>query len=73
MDLHHLATEDSIDAVTVDDIRTWAGRYLPAPSAEAFAEWINVDIGDWVDGEATIHQILTSAYRVWTGYDYPNP
>ena len=42
MDLHHLATEDSIDAVTVDDIRTWASHYLPEPSANKFADWINV-------------------------------
>lgn len=73
MDLTAPATEDTLDDVTLDHIRAWAGHYLPAPSAEGFAEWIDVHIGDWVDGEATVHQILTVAYQEWTGHDLPTP
>lgn len=73
MDLNKPATADQIDAVTYVGIREWAKNYLPDPSAEGFAEWLNDHIGDREDEDITIHDVLTGAYQEWIGNDLPSP
>ena len=73
MDLNTPATEDNIDQLTEEHIFEWATGYLPRPSADAFATWINTFIGDWEDEGATLRAVLTGAYQQWTGCEYPNP
>lgn len=67
------ATDDVIDAVEYEDIHSWVSQYLPPESAQAFADWMNDDIGDWGNPDITVRVVLTGAYARWTGRDMPNP
>lgn len=73
MDLNQPATGDNIDNTTWEHINEWAKKYLPTPSADAFSDWINEELGDWGHEGITVHQALTGAWQEWTGHDYPNP
>lgn len=61
-----------VDSISEYDIREWgedpAGGGLPAPSADAFAKWLNKSFYDWnEDGELTNEQVLKSARAYWVG------
>lgn len=73
MDLNETAVGENLDDVTQADILAWATTYLPDPSAEAFAEWLNSHLGDWENEAISIHEVLTGAYQQWTGGDLPAP
>lgn len=61
-----------VKAVTVSDIRYWAqddnGGGLPAPSARAFAAWLDECFYEWNgDGDQTNEDVLKGARAHWVG------
>lgn len=73
MNLNNPATLRNLDAVDWDDIHNWAKQYLPAPSAKAFATWIDEHLDDYGNEHITIGDVLAGAHQEWVGHDYPSP
>ncbi|MEE2041260.1 hypothetical protein Q8791_28950 [Nocardiopsis sp. CT-R113] len=73
MDLNQPATDDALDAVTWDDIHTWASNFLHTPSATAFTDWLDDHLGDRGNDDSTVRDVLIGAHQEWTGADLPDP